>query len=555
MGHPGFSQEVRLENIIDVDTLYGLPNKSLPFDQPFILNIPTKSNKVKGLSYFKHVRNMNFGSSFYKRSPVQGPIPLPVSAFKVETRGTKKYITIKVTDKDHFLDPGSTYTYLWAEDVTPEMFSLFDFYYKWKFHKDTTGLAKSQKIYAKIGNEIYNKFNMPINWPNDPSSIANLGRISQSFNDTNLTLPTSYYDYEESVKNWNTILDRAKLIRLTCNNCLLNLLAEINKRGSIFDHDLRSKYLKSETLTTKRLIKIQKIFDKDTTQVADLFKGKINIDCDECERKIDIDYKSRKENFKNSIIALDETILISKAIYISTNDSIVNSSINLLQYLRTTLRMLSDSLDPVQKKRDAIETQIFNQALSQLTTLGTSTFIYNFETRNKLTITPDFGVVTSMVGGGKNNPYPFVPYLGFHINLRPINRDVKFYSYNHKWSHLFSIMFGYSMVPISTGPKLSKNILADSLSGFFKDNSTLLTGIGFRLGNVIRITGGSMWHFKTTANDASVYDNRKLKSWLFLGLSLDLSFKDLFNGIVDVFKGAPTKYTPPPPNNVITPSN
>ncbi|AXE21810.1 hypothetical protein DR864_28470 (plasmid) [Runella rosea] len=65
-----------------------------------------------------------------------------------------------------------------------------------------------------------------------------------------------------------------------------------------------------------------------------------------------------------------------------------------------------------------------------------------------------------------------------------------------------------------------------------------------------------MWYFKYFPNEIDLaknamdptktkHDRRNLQAWPFVGISLDLSLKDLLNGISDVFTGTPRAFQPP----------
>ncbi|PWJ54257.1 hypothetical protein CLV98_11819 [Dyadobacter jejuensis] len=550
------AQVFREENIVEVDPIMGLPDRSLPFDQPFILKIPTSSSKVIGVSYLKHVRQLDFGASYQHRyqkaspqnrqSKIKGLESLEPSDYEVKTIGKQNYLLISVRNPI-LLDPGSTYTFFWAEDVSPKIMGLFDFYENWKINHDSVGIDKARKEYQKIGDQIEAKFSMPLNWPNEQEDIRQLTRIAMVFEDGKLGLYRDYAALRSKNRQLNDkISTQTVLHNDPSTGYLLQLIKAINQKGPHFDTELRAKFLTDESLAIKRLLRLHQVFSRDASQRLGLMDGTIPIDCESCTVTPPQSYSDRAANLTESIEALDELAWMAKTLNVS-GPTDLSQSIALITSLKTVLEQNHEELTPLLAIRANIENKIYYQALSNLTYLGTSTFIYSFDTRTKLSITPDFGLVSSRLSDKGNNPYPFVPYLGFHINFRPINRDLSWKSYKHKWGHYCSLMVGYSMVPLASGPLHGPSVAADSLSGFFKDNSTLLTGLGFRLGNVIRITGGSMWHFKTTSNSQQVYDQRKLRSWLFLGVSLDLSLKSLMNGLSDALKGTRPRYQPPMP--------
>ena len=97
--------------------------------------------------------------------------------------------------------------------------------------------------------------------------------------------------------------------------------------------------------------------------------------------------------------------------------------------------------------------------------------IMSFEARNKLTLGPEFGVVTSVFDKrGKDLEYGIIPYLGFSINFMGINKDVKYSSYTKDWRQRLSFGIGWSLV----------NLNKEGERASFFEKGSMLTGFGFR---------------------------------------------------------------------------
>lgn len=127
-----------------------------------------------------------------------------------------------------------------------------------------------------------------------------------------------------------------------------------------------------------------------------------------------------------------------------------------------------------------------------------SSEIFDFDTRTNFAITPEFGYIFvpnlkqgEITGNNASNEiYPKnynTPFVGFHINFRYWDKNLPFWSNpNHKLINHFSWMLGYTLSPM-------KSKVTES---FFNNGRNLITGIGFRLGNAVRVVGGVMLYNK-----------------------------------------------------------
>ena len=141
--------------------------------------------------------------------------------------------------------------------------------------------------------------------------------------------------------------------------------------------------------------------------------------------------------------------------------------------------------------------------------------IFTFETRAKFRITPDFGYVGYGFQEGFNG---FTPYLGFQIEFRYFDKNIPFKLIPNKtiWHRL----------SFNTGITLASLKKDGQREDFFKDKS-LLMGFGFRLSNALRLTGGTIIFNREDPNP--LIDNKQLGVTPFVGLSIDLSLKQLLN--------------------------
>lgn len=156
--------------------------------------------------------------------------------------------------------------------------------------------------------------------------------------------------------------------------------------------------------------------------------------------------------------------------------------------------------------------------------IGSSSLL-SLKGRTAFRITPDFGLTAAFRGSKDLAIQDMIPYLGFHINLRPIDknlalRQIRFKSFWHRTS-------------ISAGISLTSVSLDNTREDFFNNNSLLL-GIGYRLTNYWKISLGTLWFKSKSYNPFS--SSKNLRFVPTIGTSIDLEVEELFGGISKLFK-------------------
>jgi hypothetical protein len=277
-----------------------------------------------------------------------------------------------------------------------------------------------------------------------------------------------------------------------------------------------------------------------------LISGVINLDCIYC-KPIDNNSKSL-DNLNKRVSNIDKTInsfnLLSRSISLFNSkfkmgdkgvalqtviDTLLESKLQLESIIKTRKKIDATLLDAHsfifhRKKGDKDKEK--SADFSGASVIGGDSYL-DFETRNKALLTPDFGIVTSsFFSQGKYLDYGIVPYLGFHLNFMAVDKDLNFSSYKKDWKQRFSVMVGWSLVSMKNKDSTYSNFFA---------KSSLLTGVGFRLNNVIRITTGAQWLFKT--KDSHNNPARILQPIPFIGISFDLNIKQYLNGFTDILSG------------------
>jgi hypothetical protein len=157
--------------------------------------------------------------------------------------------------------------------------------------------------------------------------------------------------------------------------------------------------------------------------------------------------------------------------------------------------------------------------------LALNTNIINFKTRGENLINPCFGFVALGTLQSSKSTFWDVPgYIGFHINLRPIDKNIPFRLLpNRGIQHYLSFFAALTLTSLGEEGK------REDLFG----KKSLLTGVGFRVNNAIRLTAGTAWVKKidpdpiTTKKSAAVLP--------YIGVSVDLDLKGLFGGLSSLF--------------------
>ncbi len=268
-----------------------------------------------------------------------------------------------------------------------------------------------------------------------------------------------------------------------------------------------------------------KLYHIADSNLISVIEGEISLNGGLNSKK-EIEYSKKKENCKKSIkqieeleISLDKLSLIGlvdstdfRVLLSELKSEIINNQINIQNYLSQdgTIKMI------VNKNNDS------NNLFFKVNNYSSTTAVLDFEKRSKFQITPDFGWIWYGLQEDFNG---FSPYLGFHINFRYINKNIPFSRLPNKTFadlHYWSFMTAWSLTSISEEGK-RENFFA---------NSTLLTGIGFRFCNALRATAGVNWFYKLDPNPT--IETKSIAVTPYIGLSVDLDVKQFLNGFTDL---------------------
>ena len=261
-----------------------------------------------------------------------------------------------------------------------------------------------------------------------------------------------------------------------------------------------------------------KLYYIEDTTLTKLILGEITLDIIDA-KKNEVDFLKKKENCDftiKQILSLE--IAIKKLAMLGLEDTLQFQE--LLSELKAEVNCNQKLLIKFLIKEKEIKKIVNNDDTYNIVKYNSSTLILDFEKRSKFQITPDFGWIGY---GFQEDFYGFSPYLGFHINFRYINKNIPFSKLPNKTCfHYLSFMTAWSLTSISEEGKRKD----------FFSNSTLLTGLGIRLNNSLRITGGVNWFYMIDPNP--LINEKSIAVTPYVGLSIDLDVKQFLNGFADL---------------------
>lgn len=160
----------------------------------------------------------------------------------------------------------------------------------------------------------------------------------------------------------------------------------------------------------------------------------------------------------------------------------------------------------------------------------------DFMTRAEYYITADMGLAFWFppADPGFDKSTVILPYYGINFNFFPINRQVSYSLFSRS-----SLKFGKRLVrnlsgviglSVNTPSSTSqyRKVLFDSPSAF------LLTGMGLRISDYIRVSGGYIWYNQRNANP--LIDRFDTRGAWYGSVSIDLDVKKYVGNLIDLFK-------------------
>lgn len=193
---------------------------------------------------------------------------------------------------------------------------------------------------------------------------------------------------------------------------------------------------------------------------------------------------------------------------------------------KAQFKLVSQSLKLMSDAGGKIETAYYDEFdIKKTVPINTSSSeILELVSAAKFRIVPDFGLVGVLKGENGFGFQDMVPYLGFNINFRSIDKNIPMHMVRYKtWRHYFSFVAGITLRSVA---------IAGKREDFF-GNSSFLTGLGLRLSNYIKLTGGTVWFKGIDPNPLSA--NKPVRVSPYAGISIDLELRELFGGVAKIF--------------------
>jgi hypothetical protein len=230
------------------------------------------------------------------------------------------------------------------------------------------------------------------------------------------------------------------------------------------------------------------------------------------------DFEGRIKNISTNIRLLNKTIselyLLGYSNSLIANDA--NDVIIEIQNLVTKLEAIKKNMNSIIQTIHKLE----NFATKEF--ILTNTYFSKVSTEAGKWVLPDFGVVFAPSNKSNNILRPF---LGANINFGPVDKDIKTrfmsdsiapgsskvgrYVRNH-----FSMLLG-----VSIGTIKEEGVREDLLNGI-----NIMTGLSYRVGHVVRVSGGALW-FNGVDPNPTISD-KKIKALGYISISFDIDFKN-----------------------------
>jgi hypothetical protein len=198
------------------------------------------------------------------------------------------------------------------------------------------------------------------------------------------------------------------------------------------------------------------------------------------------------------------------------------------------LKTIRDNEVKRKKIEKATRDAIYNDHLFNMPVLsiGTNTFLYDFQTRTNFAVKADFGFlvygnimreITKKNGKESADFWGASPYLGFHLNLRNIDTDVPFNTIPGI-KKFFSLTGGVLIA------SLNDNNRVTGLIG----NTSIFTGGAFALwSHGVRLNLGAVWFKMKDINP--LRSKTEVSAVPFAGLSIDFRIQDVYRSFAKLF--------------------
>ena len=479
--------------VIEYDPKTKALKGSIPYDKAFIIKIPY-IEEVQFVDYYKLTNTKTWYEEISKQIDKKGSFTISSIGKEninvVEDDG-KKYLYLKFDNTNTF-KPNKNYEVV-INKGDAEGLSIFDTYHNQKLYSDKTGSSKNY-----------------INWYTN----------YQAYKDKQLEKYGLNYMVPEDVEEIYSVYQDHLKKEYKKIDSLTNLIKKDSLKSNLtFKEGLKCLAIdtvKNDCFDCKNLDILISLNEYNIKELNLIAMGKITIGSTSIKTKC-ID---KTANIKASIAAIDP---VFKRLSFNLASDLCDSStyISLKNY-RDLLHKNLEKQKQICTSRKKINGIIYQSYFHLPLDINVSTFTASFEARGKARIIPDFGLAAF---GFQKDFFGVTPYIGFHVNLVPIDKDIAWKVYPNKTLLTrSSIMFAWTLTGVEEEGK-RENLF---------NNYSFLAGYGFKLNHMIQITAGGLMFNKIDPNPT--INTKSFAMAPYVGLSVDADLKEMLNGILDIIK-------------------
>lgn len=171
------------------------------------------------------------------------------------------------------------------------------------------------------------------------------------------------------------------------------------------------------------------------------------------------------------------------------------------------------------------------EKLEQLGPIGKFTWTPTFQERFPLYASADLGLAGALLPVRGGTPRgELVAYFGVNLYFTAIDKDEPLWPVRQdppgrNFLRRFSMVAGFSVIR----PQLNRDL---SVKGILR-NQVLLTGVGFRVLDYLRLGGGAMWYRQDSLNPLASADRTAARVAPYLSLSMDIDVIGTVRGWFD----------------------